>query len=191
MLGTAALGGCGWEPLYADAEAGPTDAELRSITVAPISERIGQKLELALRNSFNPTGIPTKQRYVLRVTLQVVRLDLGVQTQGLGTRGRLDVYATYYLSDSATSTQLIAGTSHVAESFDILANQYSNTVAEEDSHTRAVEELRLDLLNRMTIFLKYRIAGAAPVATPSAATPPPRILPPVVPPTGMPRSGGL
>jgi LPS-assembly lipoprotein len=154
------LNGCGWSPLYADPETVPADAELRGIRIAPIPERIGQKLALALRNTLNPTGEPTPQRYLLRTTLQVVRLDLGVLTQGLGTRGRLDVYANYVLTNSKTGAQLLSGQSHVAESFDILANMYSNVVAEEDASTRSVEELRRDIAARLTDFMPRRAAAA-------------------------------
>jgi LPS-assembly lipoprotein len=160
-LGLALLGGCGWAPLYADRESEPADEEVRAIRVAPISERIGQKLALALRESLNPTGDPAPQRYLLRTTLQTQRADLGIQTQGFGTRGRLDTYANFFLSDSKTGVQLLAGTSHVAESFDILANEYSNVVAEDDARTRAVEEMRRDIVTRLTVFLQRRIAERA------------------------------
>jgi len=153
-----ALAGCGWAPLYADREAAPADEEMRSIRVAPIAERIGQKLALALRQSLNPDGVPTPQRYTLRVILRTLRADLGVQTQGLGTRARLDAYATFALSDTRSNTDLLSGVSHVAESFDILANEYSNVVAEDDARTRAVEEMRRDILARLTVFLQRRIA---------------------------------
>src|SRR5216684_1463329 len=107
-LGLSGLTGCGgWVPLYADFETGPADENLRAITVAPISERIGQKLALALREALNPTGMPTPQRYLLRTTLSTSRQDLGVQTQGLGTRGKLDAFATFTLSDSTTGIQLL------------------------------------------------------------------------------------
>ena len=168
-LGLLELGGCGWAPLYADAVTGPADEELCAIGVASIPERIGQRLALALRESLNPTGEPTKQRYILRTTLQVTRLDLGIQTQGLGTRGRLDAYAGFVLSDSTSGTQLLTGSSHVAESFDILANLYSDTVAEDDARTRAVEELRRDIVSRLTLFLQRRVAehAATPAGTPT------------------------
>jgi LPS-assembly lipoprotein len=152
------LAGCGWTPLYADGEAADVDPELRAIRVAPIAERVGQRLAMALRESLNPAGIQTPQRYLLRITLQVVRIDLGVQTQGLGTRGRVDIYATYYLTDTKTNAQVTADTIHLAESFDILANEYSNVVAEEDARVRAVEELRRDLISRLTVIMKYRKA---------------------------------
>ena len=164
----AALGGCGWSPLYANLETGPAEAELRAIKVAPIPERIGQNLALALRQSLNPTGEPTPQRYVLRITLQTLRQDLGVQTQGLGTRGRLDASASFFLTDRTRNTPLLSGFTHVAESFDILANEYSNVVAEDDARIRAVEELRRDILSRLIVFLQRR------VAEPAANPPPPR-----------------
>ena len=163
MLGLAlsALGGCGWAPLYADPETGPADEEVRAIRVAPNSERIGQKMVLALRQSLNPTGEPTPQRYLLRATLQTQRQDLGIQTQGLGTRGRFDAYANFSLNDSTTDLNLLSGTSHAAESFDILANEYSNVVAEDDARTRAVEEMRRDIVTRVTLFLQRRAAERA------------------------------
>src|ERR1051326_7651975 len=153
-LGVSVLGGCAWVPLYASPETAPADEEIRAIRVAPITERIGQQLALALRQSLNPTGEPTPQRYLLRTTLQTVRQDLGVQTQGLGTRGRLDATASFFLTDMMRNAPLLSGTSHVAESFDILANEYSDLVAEDDARTRAVEELRRDILARLIVFLQ-------------------------------------
>jgi len=97
--------------------------------------------------------------------LQTVRSDLGVQTTGIGTRGKLDVHASYTLSDIRTGAQLFTNASHVAESFDIVANQYASLVAEDDARTRAVEELRRDMLTRLTLFLQRRVAeGQPPVA---------------------------
>src|SRR5271166_4070652 len=66
-----ALSGCGWTPLYGDPETGPASEELRAIHVDPIAERIGQRLEIALRNSLNPTGEPTPTRYRLSTALAV------------------------------------------------------------------------------------------------------------------------
>src|SRR5437763_17185509 len=80
-LGLSALGGCAWAPLYADRETGPADEELRAVKVAPMAERIGQKLALALRESLNPTGEPVPQRYLLRTTLSTSRQDIGIQRQ--------------------------------------------------------------------------------------------------------------
>lgn len=175
-LGLAPLAGCGgWVPLYADPVSVPADESLRAITVAPISERIGQKLAWALRESLNPTGIPATPSYVLRVNLRTIRSDLGVQSFGLGTRGKLDVYADYRLEVPKTGTTLLIATSHVAESFDILANEYAAIVAEQDAGTRAIEELRRDIVSQLTIFMRHRATAPPAAAAPVVRTPlPPR-----------------
>jgi len=158
------LSGCGWTPIYADREAGPADEILRAIAVAPIPERIGQKLALALRESLNPTGVATPQLYILRTTLQTARSDLGIQSYGLGTRGKIDIFANYVLTDTKSRATLLSASSHVAESFDILANEYGAIVAENDADTRAIEELRRDMLGQLTVFMQRRAATAAPAA---------------------------
>ena len=53
----------------------------------------------------------------------------------------------------------MAQPSHASESFDIVANEYASIVAEDDARTRAVEELRRDIVNRLTLFLQQRAAG--------------------------------
>ncbi len=150
--------GCGWEPLYGDIETGPASAELRAIKVDPISERIGQQLAIALRNSLNPTDEPTTPRYQLSTTLTTYLSNLGIQSQGLATLGQLDAYATYKLVDLKTGGILLNNTVHVANSFDLNPNQYSTIVAEDDARKRCVLELDQEIVTRLTLFLQQRAA---------------------------------
>jgi LPS-assembly lipoprotein len=166
LLWMLVLQGCGWQPLYADLETGPADEDLRAIRVGPIAERAGQRLALGLRNSLNPEGIATPQRYVLSTILQTSRSDLGVQSTGVGTRGKLDATATFRLNELRSGAQLFADTSHVVETFDIVANVYAAQVAEEDARNRAVEELRRDMVTRLTLLLQRRAAEPKPPGAP-------------------------
>lgn len=159
LLAPLAIAGCGWEPLYADRETGPADTELAAIKIDPISDRIGQRLALALRRSFNPAGAAVPVRYVLHTTLTVTRQDLGVQSQGLGTLGRVDLGVTFTLADAKTGGVLLTSSIHTADSFDIVANEYSTVVAEEDARNRATEELRRDMVDKLTLFMQRRVAG--------------------------------
>jgi len=159
---SVALSGCGWAPLYADIEAGPASEELRTIRVDPIPERIGQRLEIALRNSLNPTGEPSTERYRLRTSLATYLSNLGIQSQGLATLGKLDVYVTYYLVDVQSGTNLLANTVHVANSFDLNPNQYSTVVGEDDAAVRSVAELDREIVTRLTLFMQRRIAEKSP-----------------------------
>jgi LPS-assembly lipoprotein len=155
-LALPALTGCGWEPLYADAQTGKSSADLRAIKVTPIPERVGQMLETGLRQSFDPDGIPTKTRYDLSVTLQTNLQNLGIQSQGLGTRGEVQGYATYRLIEVATNKVLQTATIHASDSFDIQANGYSTVVAQNDAKVRVVEEIRREIVARLTIFLQNK-----------------------------------
>jgi LPS-assembly lipoprotein len=156
------LPGCGWTPLYADPESGPASAELRAIQVLPISERIGQRLEMALRNSLNPTGDPTPYRYALRTTLGVALSDVGIQAQGTATLGRLDVYATFILVDNRNGSNLLTSSIHQQNSFALNPNQYSTVVGEEDARLRTVTELNREIVARLTLFMEHRVAQNPP-----------------------------
>lgn len=155
------LSGCGWEPLYADRQTTAADAELRAIKVNPIAERIGQRLEMSLRNSLNPTGEETKQRYTLSVILTTSLASLGVQSQGLGTRGIVQVYASYQLLETGTGGSLTSGSVHTADSFDIQANGYSTVVAQDDALTRSVEDLRHEIVARLTLYLQRKAMASS------------------------------
>ena len=152
------LSGCGWAPLYAEIKTEAASEELRAIKVDPIPERIGQRLEIALRNSLNPTGEPTPTRYRLNTTLVIVLGNLGIQSQGLATLGQLDAYATYRLIDLQTGGILLTNTVHVANSFDLNPNQYSTIVGEDDAGVRTVAELDQEIVSRLTLFMQRRTA---------------------------------
>ena len=156
------LPGCGWEPLYADPQSGPTSADLRAIEVTPIADRIGQRLEMALRNSLNPTGEPTRIRYTLYTTLVVALSDLGLQSQGTSTLGRLDIYAYYHLVDNRNGSTLLNNSQHVQNSFAFNPNQYSTEVGEDDARVRCVAELSQEMVTRLTLFMQRRAAQSPP-----------------------------
>lgn len=155
-LALPALAGCGWEPLYADPQTGGSSEALRAIKVMPIPEREGQMLETALRQSLNPDEIPTQPRYNLTVIMHKTLQDLGIQSQGLGTRGDLQLYASYNLTDAATHKVLQTGAIHASDSFDIQANGYATVVAQDDAKTRVVEEVRREMIARLTMFMQNK-----------------------------------
>jgi LPS-assembly lipoprotein len=156
------LPGCGWKPLYADPQSGPASEALKAIRVMPISDRIGQRLEMALRNSFNPTGEPTKFLYTLQTTLSVSLSALGIQSQGTATLGRLDIAAAYVLVDNRNGSPLLTNLLHVQNSFELNPNQYSTVVGEDDAQIRSIAELNQEIVTRLTLFMEHRAAQNTP-----------------------------
>jgi LPS-assembly lipoprotein len=157
-----ALSGCGWQRLYADPQSGPASADLRAIKVLPISERIGQRLEMALRNSLNPTGEPTLPRYTLSTTLVYSLSNLGIQSQGTATLGRIDLSSSSALIENRTGQTLLTISLHEQNSFELNPNQYSTVVAEDDAQIRSVAELNQEIVTRLNLFLEQRAAEKAP-----------------------------
>ncbi|GEM_PF-980314 len=155
------LSGCGWERLYADPATGPASADLRAIRVAPIAERIGQRLEMALRNALNPTGQPTPYRYTLATTLSYSLSNLGLQSQGTATLGRIDVTSTSHLVENRGGQTLLSFTLHEQNSFQLNPNQYSTVVGEDDAQVRTVAELAEEIVLRLNQFMQQRAAQAA------------------------------
>jgi LPS-assembly lipoprotein len=158
------LAGCGWEPLYADPQSGPASAELRAIKVNPISDRVGQRLEIALRDALNPTGIPTPSRYTLRTTLWYSLSGLGLQSQGTSSLGQIDLHSTSYLIENRTGQNLLTISLHEQNSFQLNPNQYSTVVGEDDAQVRTVAELNQEIVRRLEIFLEQRVAEQPPKA---------------------------
>jgi hypothetical protein len=156
------LSGCGWERLYADPETGPTSADLRAIKVLPISERIGQRLEMALRNSLNPRGEPTPVRYTLSTTLVYSLSNLGLQSQGTATLGQIDLHSTSSLTDVKTGQNLLTISLHEQNSFELNPNQYSTIVGEDDAQLRTVAELNQEIVRRLNLFMEQRAVQNGP-----------------------------
>jgi LPS-assembly lipoprotein len=155
------LGGCGWEPLYAGGETQPAVAGLRAIKVNPIPERPGQQLEMALRTAFNPGGESVKQRYVLSVSLEKSLYSTGIQSQGLGTRGEVHITARYQLTDIDTKKVVQTGFVHSSDAFDIQANGYATVVAQDDATVRDIEEIRREIIARMTLYMQGKEPAAS------------------------------
>jgi LPS-assembly lipoprotein len=157
-----ALCGCGWAPLYADPQSGAASAELRAVRVDPIPERIGQRLELALRNSLNPTGEPTKALYRLQTNLQFSLSALGLISAGTSTIGRVDLVATYHLTELPSGAALLTNTVHSQNSFALNPNEYSTVVGEYDAAARSVAEINEEIVTRLTLFLQDRARKPKP-----------------------------
>ncbi len=154
LASTLALGACGFHPLYGDERAAVDEPALAAIRVLPIAERLGQQLELELREALNPQGERTKTLYNLVTLLTQARVDLGIQRDASSTRGRVDVYATITLTDAKSSKVIYTGRVQSTSSFNILTDGYAAQVAEDDARARTVRDLTAEIRTRLTLVLR-------------------------------------
>jgi LPS-assembly lipoprotein len=158
LLGVLALplAGCGFHPMYSEREMAIDAPELAAITVAPIPNRVGQQLELSLREALNPDGLAVKPLYRLSVALTMNRVDLGIQINATSTSGRIDAYATLTLVQIDTGKPIYTSRTQSTAAFNILTDAYAAQVAEDDARTRTVRDIAAEIRTRLALFLRDR-----------------------------------
>jgi LPS-assembly lipoprotein len=157
LLAAAALAGlaaCGFQPLYSNktTQNSSVAAELSSVRVDPLRDRVGQQLHNFLRDRLNPQGQPVSPSYRLTVALVETTTELGVQRDETASRANLRLDADFALLDAAGEQQLFQGRSSSTTSYDILRNPFATTVSEEDARERALREVADDIQTRLALY---------------------------------------
>jgi LPS-assembly lipoprotein len=157
---TAALAGCGFQPIYGTANQQNIKSELAAVQISPIKDRIGQQLRNHLLNQINPKGRSVAPRYVLSVTLTESKQELAVQKLELATRANLNFIANFSLSPvEGVRSSLLTGQVRITTSYNILSSDFGTLMAERDARRRAVREMSLDITNRIAAHVQNTGAG--------------------------------
>jgi len=156
------LGGCGFHPLYGDHAESGFDADLATIKVNTIQDRLGQELALSLRDGLNPQGIKVPARYVLDVKLIAQRNDLGIRSDGTATRTQMMIVANFQLKEIATDKTVLQGNTRTAVSFDAQNDEYANVVARQSAQERSLQDISDDIRNRLAVYVsRHRSTASA------------------------------
>jgi LPS-assembly lipoprotein len=158
LLACLALAGCGFHPVYATSGSGDFDERLASVTITPISERIGQILANTLRDSFNPTGAKVAPRYVLTVVVQSSSGDYAIRKDGTASRELLSVIGGFNMFEVGKEKPVLSGSVRTNSSYDVGESPYSMIVANSDAQTRAAQEIAADIQTRVTLYFRRQKA---------------------------------
>ncbi|MEO3427857.1 LPS assembly lipoprotein LptE [Pelagibius sp. CAU 1746] len=155
-IATAAIGGlsgCGFQPLNArQDDGGSVSANLSTVRIEPLRDRVGQQMHNFLRDRLNPQGQPVSPSYRLAVQLTESLSELGVRRDETATRANLRIDAKFSLFDFGGGEALFSGSSSSTTSYDILENPFATTVSEEDARDRALGEVADDIQTRLSIY---------------------------------------
>ncbi|MGQ5700702.1 LPS assembly lipoprotein LptE [Sandaracinobacteroides sp. A072] len=163
LLAPLALAGCQLAPVYSGGSAGPAQALLGSIEVAPIPDRIGFLVHDRLVQRLQPAGSP---RFRLDVALDDRIEGFGVRGDNSIIRERRTLRARYRLVDMTTGATLLDTTASADAGIDVVSSEYAVVAAE----TTAVERLSTDVADQIVA----RIALLGSTSPESAATAPPQ-----------------
>ena len=151
----AALGvltGCGFEPIYGSAGPSNISAELSTIQVAPIKDRIGQQLRNEILNRLHSSAKKNRYKYKLVTTLNEGIQALAVRKSAFATRANLTVTATFQLIAKDNDAPALSATEKTTVSYNILDSEFATLIAQNDAQKRAIESLGKDIVVRLAVF---------------------------------------
>jgi len=159
LLACLALAGCGFHPLYGQGDTEEFDADLASVAITPIAERVGQIVANTLRDSFNPTGAKVPQRYVLTVVLATSVGDYAIRKDGTASRELLAVNGNFNMFEAGGGERpVLTGSVRINDSYDVGESEYSVIVANNDAQARAAQEISADIRTRVSLYFRRRAA---------------------------------
>lgn len=156
----AALGGCGFHPLYKDDGGREASAELSAVHISTIPDRNGQMLHNFLLDRINPQGRPADPRYVLDIKVVETKSNLGIIKDSSSTLAQVANVATYTLRDLKTKETLQNGRSRSVTSYNIVQSDFATLASEKDARERSLRDVAEDITTKVAIYLSSRKGGS-------------------------------
>lgn len=150
MLALGVAAGCTARPLYGDvapgSAAGVHSAQLVSVDIPPVSDRVGQEVRNHLIFMFGGgQGQPASPVWRLQLATRAVEsVPATINTGRVSlepTSGIMTVTANYRLVEVATGTTVSTGTRSVQAPYDIPEQGFAAARAVRDAENRAAREL--------------------------------------------------
>ncbi len=148
------LAGCGFHPLYAPKSSNDWDPDLAAIRVAPIKDRPGQILELALRENLNPAAAKVAARWRVNTDLTISRSDLGIQRNATATTSEITVNVRFTVFDLKSGTPIYTSTARAVGDFDQIYDAYATQVAADAARDRALRQISDEMTLRLALFVR-------------------------------------
>jgi LPS-assembly lipoprotein len=155
------LAACGFEPVYGSREGVETTAEMASIKINPIEERLGQMLRNNLLDSMNPRGEPSQVKYRLETEISEVKQELAVRKSELATRSNMNLTARYRLFDVSRNAFVMTRMSTVTASYNLLTNEFATLAAEADARERGMRDLSDDITRQIALYFRAQAKSQA------------------------------
>ena len=157
LLLSLSLAACGFKPMYATGANTPAvTTHFDQIEIAPIADRLGQKIHNGLLDQLTPYGAAQTSRYRLVVTLAENLQGFGFREDESITRQNFRLSAHYELVDIETGTALTKGDVSSNMAFDVVQSDFANHSAFEDARSRTAEQVVATLVLRLGSFFQTR-----------------------------------
>jgi LPS-assembly lipoprotein len=152
------VSGCGFQPLYA-----PTNQareKLSHIKIKQIPDRMGQVLRNHLLDTLTPYGEPKNPEYILKITVDEQRIDLGFRKDATARRAQLQYTADVILLHATSHEVILSDKLDLMAGFSIGSQaDFSSIpalVSEEKARLRAMEILAQDIKSLLASYLSIK-----------------------------------
>ena len=153
LLLVTGLSACGFKPMYATDGSGPAvSEEFAKITIDPIPDRLGQLVRNALIDRVTPLGSPRDPVYRLVVKVTEEREDVGLRQDASVTRANYRLNGDFQLVEIATDLKVITGNAWTATAYDVVQQDFSTVIAQQDAERRLSIELADEIRTRLAIY---------------------------------------
>lgn len=164
LLGAAgaALGGCGFRPLYGSGEVDAgVQARLAEVNVQLIPERSGQLLRQALQARLERGGAPVAHRYNLSVQYGLSAESIGIQQDSSGSRVRLIGVASWaLLAQDAQRTTLASGSAREVDAVNVINQQFfAAELTSTAVQRRMVEAVAEQIATQLAVYFARKAAA--------------------------------
>lgn len=158
LLSTLILTGCasgdGFRPLYGPTASGAGVQErMKTVDVAPIPSRVGQRIrnELIFQNTGG--GLAEKPEFRLDITIREGLTSTLVKNSGEALAQLYTLDAAFKLVRLSDKKVVMEGISHGRAGFERFQQIYSNVRAREDAENRAASTIADDIRTRLAAVL--------------------------------------
>jgi LPS-assembly lipoprotein len=147
----AALGACGFRPLFGQADHPEVRDQLAAIEIAGLDSRLGQLVRNALLEELNPSSLSVPARYQLLVAVRETSSSLGIQLDSTITRYNLTLIARFRLLDLDSRELLYQSTVRRIASYNVPRQPYAELAAERDAEQRAAKEVGTNIRTLLAV----------------------------------------
>ena len=154
------LGGCGFRPLYGHDSASRQPAmaaEFASVQISVLPDRLGQRMRNMLIDSLHAEGPSGDPKYFLTMTVREAVVDLGLQENSTSTRGQVRLTVSFFLSDKQTGKTVLAETLRASTGYNILVNQFSSLISQEDAEQQGLQQIADQMTEHMALYFKKNV----------------------------------
>jgi len=146
LLGTLALVGCGFAPVYGPGASGGVLRNAVAVEAPATVEGFHLRQQLVDR-----LGAPGNARYLLTVSIEIGRDPVAISASGVTTRFNLPGSATWALSDAATGAPLAQGEVSAFSGYSTTSSTVATRAAERDATERLTVTLADLIVTRLLV----------------------------------------